>query len=176
MRHGPGNKLLRLMKNNNGNLLNSLNLPDDLKCLSNAQMKILAEEVRGFILDVVSSNGGHLAASLGVVELTLGLLSVMDLPHDRIVWDVGHQSYAHKILTDRRDAFPSLRKSGGISGFPKPSESLYDAFATGHASTAISAALGIARGRDLSGEHYKVAAVVGDGSMGGGMAWEAIND
>ncbi|MEN6581828.1 MAG: 1-deoxy-D-xylulose-5-phosphate synthase [Armatimonadota bacterium] len=164
------------MKNNNGNLLNSLNLPDDLKRLSNAQMKILAEEVRGFILDVVSSNGGHLAASLGVVELTLGLLSVMDLPRDRIVWDVGHQSYAHKILTDRRDAFSSLRKSGGISGFPKPSESLYDAFATGHASTAISAALGIARGRDLSGEHYKVAAVVGDGSMGGGMAWEAIND
>lgn len=156
-------------------LLESLDLPADLKFLSQVQLQRLAAEVRDLIVDVVSSNGGHLAASLGVVELTIGLLSVMDVPNDKIVWDVGHQCYAHKVLTDRRDRFPTVRKMGGLSGFPKPSESPFDCFATGHASTAISAALGMAMARDLAGEHYKVTAVVGDGALGGGMAWEAIN-
>lgn len=156
-------------------LLDSLNLPNDLKGLSPAQMHTLAAEVRDFIVEVVSANGGHLAASLGVVELTIALLSVMDTPDDRIVWDVGHQSYAYKILTDRRDQFAMLRKMGGMSGFPKPSESPFDCFTTGHASTAISAALGMALSRDLAGRRHKVTAVVGDGALGGGMAWEAIN-
>ncbi|MHB9037916.1 MAG: 1-deoxy-D-xylulose-5-phosphate synthase [Armatimonadota bacterium] len=159
-----------------GSLLSSLNLPDDLRRMSNTQMIKLAHEVRASILEVVSANGGHLAPSLGVVELTIGLLSVMDVPQDKLVWDVGHQCYPYKILTDRRDCFHTLRCGGGISGFPKPSESPYDCFATGHASTAISAALGIAQGRDLSGEKHRVAAVVGDGALGGGMAWEAINN
>jgi 1-deoxy-D-xylulose-5-phosphate synthase len=159
-----------------GSLLSSLNLPDDLKHISNIQMRKLAQEVRASILEVVSANGGHLAPSLGVVELTIGLLSVMDVPRDKLVWDVGHQCYPYKILTDRRDCFHTLRCRGGISGFPKPSESPYDCFATGHASTAISAALGMAHGRDLAGQKHRVAAVVGDGALGGGMAWEAINN
>lgn len=159
-----------------GGLLDSLNLPDDLKSMSIAQLTKLAQEVRAYILEVVSTNGGHLAPSLGVVELTIGLLAVMDMPCDKLIWDVGHQCYAHKILTDRRNCFHTLRRGGGISGFPKPSESLYDSFGTGHASTSISAALGIAQGRDLAGEKYRVAAVIGDGALGGGMVWEAINN
>lgn len=157
-------------------LLQSLDLPADLKRLSNEQMRGLSQEVRASIVEVVSSNGGHLAASLGVVELTMALLSVMEPPLDRIIWDVGHQCYAYKLLTDRRDRFHTLRRPGGVSGFPKPEESPYDCFATGHASTAISAALGIAQGRDLAGERYKVTAVVGDGALGGGMVWEGINN
>ena len=156
-------------------LLESLDLPNDLKDLSQVQASRLAAEVRDYIIEVVSANGGHLAASLGVVELTIALLSVMDVPDDKIVWDVGHQCYAHKILTDRRDRFATLRKAGGVSGFPRPSESPYDCFSTGHASTAISAALGMARARDLAGQRHKIVAVVGDGAFGGGMAWEAIN-
>lgn len=159
-----------------GGILSSLTLPGDLKRLSNQEMLKVAEEARDLIIDVVSTNGGHLAPCLGVVELTLALLAVMDVPNDRIIWDVGHQCYAYKLLTDRLDRFHTLRRCGGISGFPKPSESPYDAFATGHASTAISAALGIAHGRDLAGEKYRVTAVVGDGALGGGMAWEAINN
>ncbi|MCE5321785.1 1-deoxy-D-xylulose-5-phosphate synthase [bacterium] len=159
-----------------GSLLGSLDLPTDLRSLSNAQLAKLAQEVRASILEVVSSNGGHLAPSLGVVELTIGLLSVMDVPHDKLIWDVGHQCYPYKILTDRRDSFHTLRQAGGICGFPKPSESDYDSFGTGHASTSISAALGIAQGRDLAGDKYRVAAVVGDGALGGGMVWEAINN
>ena len=157
-------------------LLQSLDLPGDLSRLGHAEVKQLAREVRDLIIEVVSLNGGHLAASLGVVDLTIALLAVMDLPRDRIVWDVGHQCYAYKILTDRRDSFRTLRRVGGISGFPKPSESPFDCFATGHASTAISAALGIAQARDLAGDRFRVAAVVGDGALGGGMAWEAINN
>lgn len=157
-------------------LLESLDLPGDLKQLSVRQMRKLAQEVRELIVEVVSSNGGHLAPCLGVVELTLALLSVMDVPDDKIVWDVGHQCYAYKVLTDRRDRFHTLRQLGGISGFPKPEESPFDCFATGHASTSISAALGIAQARDLAGDKYKVTAVIGDGSLGGGMAWEAINN
>lgn len=159
-----------------GGLLGSLDLPADLKKLSNIQLTKLAQEVRASILEVVSANGGHLAPSLGVVELTIGLLAVMDVPRDKLIWDVGHQCYPYKILTDRRDCFHTLRQGGGISGFPKPSESAYDSFGTGHASTSISAALGIAQGRDLAGEKYRVAAVVGDGALGGGMVWEAINN
>lgn len=157
-------------------LLESLHLPDDLKHLSAGDMRRLAQEVRSMIIKVVSTNGGHLAPSLGVVELTIALLSVMDVPEDKIVWDVGHQCYAYKLLTDRRDRFHTLRKSGGISGFPRPVESCYDAFVTGHASTSISAALGIAQARDLAGDNYKVTAVIGDGALGGGMVWEAINN
>lgn len=157
-------------------LLESLTSPDDIKRFSPSQMRRLATEVRNLIVEVVTTNGGHLAPSLGVVELTLAMLAVMNVPDDKIVWDVGHQCYAYKILTDRRDRFRTLRRQGGISGFPKPSESPYDAFVTGHASTAISAALGIARARDLAGEDYKVTAVVGDGALGGGMCWEAINN
>lgn len=156
-------------------LLESLDLPRDLRNLSQDQTRRLAAEVRDLIVEVVSANGGHLAPSLGVVELTIALLSVMDVPKDRIVWDVGHQSYAHKILTDRRDRFTGLRKARGICGFPKPAESPYDCFVTGHASTAISAALGMALARDMAGEKHKVVAVVGDGALGGGMAWEAVN-
>ena len=156
-------------------LLESLDLPRDLKSLSPEQMRRLAAEVRDLIVEVVSANGGHLAPSLGVVELTIALLSVMDVPEDKIIWDVGHQSYAYKVLTDRRDRFATLRKAGGISGFPKPAESPYDCFVTGHASTAISAALGMALSRDLAGKRHKVVAVVGDGAIGGGMAWEAVN-
>ena len=156
-------------------LLESLDLPNDLKHLSPVQLQRIAAEVRDLIVEVVSTNGGHLAPSLGVVELTIALLSVMDVPNDKIIWDVGHQCYPYKILTDRRDRFNSLRKMGGISGFPKPSESPYDCFSVGHASTAISAALGMALSRDLAGEKHRVTAVVGDGAFGGGMAWEAIN-
>ena len=157
-------------------LLDSLDLPDGLKQLSSKETRKLAHEVRSLIIDVVSSNGGHLAPSLGVVDLTIALLSVFNVPDDKIVWDVGHQCYAYKILTDRLEKFHTLRKLNGISGFPKPEESPYDAFATGHASTAISAALGIAQARDLASERYKVVAVVGDGALGGGMCWEAINN
>ncbi len=156
-------------------LLESLDLPSDIKNLSPVQMDRLAAEVRDLIIEVVSANGGHLAPSLGVVELTIALLGAMNVPDDRIVWDVGHQCYPYKILTDRRDRFSTLRQAGGLSGFPKPSESCYDCFATGHASTAISAALGMARARDLTGQKHRVVAVVGDGALGGGMAWEAIN-
>lgn len=157
-------------------LLETLNSPAELRRLSPAEIDKLAQEVRDLIVDVVSANGGHLAPSLGVVELTLALLSVLNVPRDKIIWDVGHQCYAHKILTDRRNAFRTLRQRGGISGFPKPDESLFDCFATGHASTAISAALGVATARDLAGEHYRVVAVVGDGALGGGMCWEAMNN
>ena len=160
----------------NRTFLDSLNLPDDLKELTYHQQHKLAAEVRDLIVDVVSTNGGHLAPSLGVVELTIALLSVMEMPKDKIIWDVGHQCYAYKVLTDRRDRFSTLRQAGGLSGFPRPQESPYDCFCTGHASTAISAALGMARARDLIGEKHCVTAVVGDGALGGGMAWEALND
>lgn len=156
-------------------VLKSIDLPQGIAGLSASDTERLAREVRDLIIEVVSSNGGHLAPSLGVVELTIALLAVLDTPRDKIIWDVGHQCYAHKILTDRREVFPTIRQAGGISGFPKPEESPHDAFTTGHASTAISAALGIAQGRDLAREDYRVTAVVGDGALGGGMAWEAIN-
>jgi 1-deoxy-D-xylulose-5-phosphate synthase len=158
-----------------GDLLHSLSGPADLKKLSNSQLYELAAEIRHFLLTTVAKTGGHLAPNLGVVELTLALHASFDSPYDQIVWDVGHQSYIHKILTGRLDKFESLRQFNGLSGFPKPEESEHDAFATGHSSTSISAALGLAKGRDLLGQKNKVVAVIGDGSLTGGMAFEALN-
>ncbi len=156
-------------------ILSKINFPSDLKDLRLEDLELLAQEVRDYIVRIVSQTGGHLAPSLGVVELTIALLYVFDPPKDKIVWDVGHQSYVYKILTGRRREFSTLRQRGGISGFPKPSESEYDSFGTGHACTAISAALGMAVGRDLKRENFKVVAVVGDGSLTGGLSWEGLN-
>lgn len=156
-------------------ILDSINSPEDLKKLSYEQLGTLAGELRDYTVRIVSENGGHLASNLGVVELTLALHRVFDSPKDKIIWDVGHQSYIHKIITGRRESFKTLRKFGGISGFPKKAESEHDIFETGHSSTSISAALGIAKARDLSGDNYSVIAVIGDGAMTGGMAFEALN-
>lgn len=156
-------------------ILNSINSPDDLKGLSLKEMNQLAGEIRQYLINCVAHCGGHLAANLGVVELTLALHYVFDTPTDKIIWDVGHQSYIHKILTGRRERMMSLRQYGGISGFPRSDESVYDAFNTGHSSTSISAALGMALARDLKKETNSVAAVIGDGALTGGMAFEALN-
>lgn len=157
-------------------LLESMKFPEDIKCLNTVELKALGEEIREFLIESVSKTGGHLASNLGVVELTLSLFKSFDIEKDKIIWDVGHQSYVHKILTGRKDKFDKLRKKGGISGFPKRNESIYDAFDTGHSSTSISAALGMARARDLKGDDYSVVAVIGDGALTGGMAFEALND
>ncbi len=156
-------------------ILERVDGPADIKGLSRDELESLAREVRAYILETLSPVGGHLASSLGVVELTVALHRVFDSPEDRVVWDVGHQSYPHKILTGRRDAFPSIRQKGGLSGFPKRSESPHDAFGVGHSSTSISAGLGMAVGRDLAGEHRKVVCVIGDGSMTAGLAFEGLN-
>jgi 1-deoxy-D-xylulose-5-phosphate synthase len=156
-------------------LLSKIDSPRDIKKLSVTDLQVLAQEIREFIIHSVGTTGGHLAPSLGVVELTLALHSVLQAPHDKIVWDVGHQAYVHKIITGRRDAFSSLRQHQGISGFPKRNESEYDAFGVGHASTSISAALGMAVARDTQGEKFTVAAIIGDGSLTGGQAFEALN-
>lgn len=156
--------------------LSQIRSPKDLKGMSYEEMEILAREIRQELIETVSVRGGHLASNLGIVELTLALHRVFDTPRDKIVFDVGHQSYVHKLITGRNHTFSSLRTFGGISGFPKRSESEYDVFETGHASTAISAALGLARARDLMGEDYQCIAVVGDGALTGGMCYEAIND
>lgn len=156
-------------------ILEKINSPADLKKLTADEMTLLAEEVRGYMLDVISVNGGHLASSLGVVELTLALHHVFNTPEDKIIWDVGHQAYAHKIITGRREDFRAIRRKGGISGFPKRSESPYDAYDVGHSSTSISLAVGEAVGRDLAGKNHKVVAVIGDGSLTAGMAFEALN-
>ena len=157
-------------------LLDRIHSPQDLKQLPPESLPTLAEEIRELIVHTCSENGGHLAPSLGAVELTLALHTVFDAPRDRIVWDVGHQAYAHKILTGRRERFATLRQHGGISGFPRRVESPYDAFGTAHGSTAISAALGMAAARDLAGEDHHVVAVVGDGAMTGGLAYEGLNN
>ncbi|MCR4693573.1 MAG: 1-deoxy-D-xylulose-5-phosphate synthase [Firmicutes bacterium] len=157
-------------------MLKDIKSPDDIKSLSDSELSTLAFEIRKFLVESVSRTGGHLASNLGVVELTLALHSVFDFSKDRLIWDVGHQSYVHKILTGRMDKFNTLRKFGGISGFPKTAESIYDAFNTGHASTSASAAMGMARARDLSGEKYEVVSVFGDGALTGGMMFEALND
>jgi 1-deoxy-D-xylulose-5-phosphate synthase len=158
-------------------ILKTIQGPADMKILKPEQLIQLSNELRQYIIEVVSSNPGHLGASLGVVELTVALHHVFNAPHDQIIWDVGHQAYGHKILTGRRDVFHTNRKYGGISGFPKPSESKYDAFGVGHASTSISAALGMAAGNDYRGEtDRQVVAVIGDGSLSGGMAYEALNN
>ncbi len=155
--------------------LKNLKSPSDLKRFTISQLGELATEIRQLLLETVSHTGGHLAPNLGVVELTLALHSVFDSPRDQIVWDVGHQSYVHKILTGRAGQFGSLRQYQGLSGFPKPDESPHDAFGTGHSSTSISAALGFAKARDLRGGNEKVIAVIGDGSLTGGLAFEGLN-
>lgn len=157
-------------------ILERINYPEDLKPLSLKDKEILAEEIREKILDTVSETGGHLASNLGVVELTIALHSVFNTPLDKIIWDVGHQSYVHKILTGRKNKLSTLRKMDGIAGFPKTCESVYDNFNTGHSSTSISVGLGMARARDIKGENNKVIAVIGDGALTGGMALEALND
>ncbi len=157
-------------------LLGRIDSPDDVKGLSSNGRKILARELREFIIESVSQTGGHLAPSLGVVELTIALLSLYSPPFDKIVWDVGHQAYSYKILTGRRDRFNTLRQLGGISGFPKRSENECDCFGVGHASTSIGAALGMATARDIAGEDYKVVAVIGDGALSGGLAFEGLNN
>jgi len=157
------------------NLLEQINSPEDLKKLSPDKLPQLAEELREFIIKTVSKTGGHLSSNLGTIELTIALHYIFDAPKDKIIWDVGHQAYAHKILTGRREVFHTLRQYQGISGFLRREESIYDAYNAGHASTAISAALGMAEARDMKKEDFKVVAVVGDGSLSGGIAFEALN-
>ncbi|WP_371370793.1 1-deoxy-D-xylulose-5-phosphate synthase [Sporomusa aerivorans] len=157
------------------NLLQNIHSPQDLKNLSFAQLEKLAGEIRELLIHTVAANGGHLAPNLGVVELTLALHKMFDSPNDKFVWDVGHQAYVHKILTGRRENFGTLRTAGGICGFPKRCESVHDAFGAGHSSTSISSALGIAIARDMTGAKYNVVAIIGDGSLTGGQAYEALN-
>jgi len=156
-------------------ILSTIDSPADLKKLSADQLVQLASEIRGKIIETVAKTGGHLAPSLGVVELSIALHYVFDAPKDKIIWDVGHQSYAHKLITGRRDRFETLRTYGGISGFPKRDESPYDTFDTGHSSTSISVGLGISRAKALKGEKAKVVSVIGDGSTTAGMAFEGLN-
>lgn len=156
--------------------LENYNFPEDLKTMNNHQMELLAAEIREFLIDHISKTGGHLASNLGVVELTIALHRVFDSPKDKIIWDVGHQSYVHKILTGRADQFDRLRMTGGMSGFPKMCESEHDVYQTGHSSTSISAAAGMAAARDIRHEDYSVIAVIGDGSLTGGMVYEAMNN
>ncbi|UCC69358.1 MAG: 1-deoxy-D-xylulose-5-phosphate synthase [Armatimonadota bacterium] len=156
-------------------LLDKINGPADVKALEREELGELAQEIRFRMINIVSRTGGHLAASLGAVELAVALHYVLESPKDKIIWDVGHQAYAHKLLTGRGNRFDTLRQAGGVSGFPRRSESEHDAFDTGHGSTAIAAGVGMAKARDLAGEDYVVAAVVGDGAMSGGMAFEALN-
>ena len=157
-------------------LLDKINEPNDIKKLDSSDYDILAKEIREFLIEKISVTGGHLGSNLGTVELTMALHLALDLPEDKIVWDVGHQSYTHKLLTGRRDGFDNLRKHGGMSGFPKRKESNCDAFDTGHSSTSISAALGLAKARDIQGKDNRIVAVIGDGSLTGGMAYEALNN
>ena len=157
-------------------VLDRVNYPEDLKKLNIEEKKELAEEIRNLVVETVSNTGGHLASNLGVVELTIAMHSVFNTPEDKIVWDVGHQTYVHKILTGRKDKISTLRQMDGLAGFPKTNESKYDSFNTGHSSTSISIALGMARSRDIKGEKNKIIAVIGDGALTGGMALEALND
>jgi 1-deoxy-D-xylulose-5-phosphate synthase len=157
-------------------ILDRVTDPSVLRTLSPAERTQLAQEVRDFLIDTCSATGGHIGAGLGVVELTIALHTAFETPRDQLVWDVGHQGYPHKVLTGRKDRMHTLRQEGGISGFLKRTESEYDAFGAGHAATSISAALGIAAGRDLNGEDFKVAAIIGDGSLGSGLAYEALNN
>ena len=157
-------------------ILDDFNNINAVKEMPIKELYAFAEEIRNFLIEKVSKTGGHLASNLGVVELTLSLYNVFDLDKDKVIWDVGHQSYVHKILTARKDKFDTLRSFGGLSGFPKREESKYDVFETGHSSTSISAAIGMARARDLKGDDYDVVTVIGDGALTGGMAFEALND
>ena len=155
--------------------IEKINKINDVKSLTLPEKIQLADEIRCYLLKIVSQNGGHLASNLGIVELTIALESIFDVTKDKIIWDVGHQCYVHKILTGRKDKLRTLRTFKGISGFPKTAESYTDVFNTGHSSTSISAAMGISCGRDLKGDNEKVIAVIGDGALTGGMALEALN-
>jgi 1-deoxy-D-xylulose-5-phosphate synthase len=157
-------------------LLETIDSPDDLRKLERGQLPQLTDELRAFLIESVSKTGGHLSSNLGTVELTVALHYIYNTPEDRLVWDVGHQTYAHKILTGRRAAMSGLRMAHGISGFPKRNESPYDAFGTGHSSTSISAALGMAVAARLAGKDNRSVAIIGDGAMTGGMAFEALNN
>ncbi len=159
-----------------GNLLDQIHQPNDIKKIPEGQLPLLAKEIRRLILATTSKNGGHLASSLGTVELTMALHRCMNFPEDKLIWDVGHQSYTHKILTGRKEQFSTLRTYGGISGFPKRAESLCDAFDTGHSSTSVSVAAGMAKARDLRGTSERVVAVIGDGALSGGLAYEGLNN
>ncbi|MGN0341329.1 MAG: 1-deoxy-D-xylulose-5-phosphate synthase [Roseburia sp.] len=157
-------------------ILEKINRENDIKNLETSELTTLADEIREFLIEKISVNGGHLASNLGVVELTIALHLCLDFPQDKLIWDVGHQSYTHKLLTGRRDGFDVLRKYGGMSGFPKRHESDCDVFETGHSSTSISAGLGYAMAREVTGEEYRVVSVLGDGALTGGMAFEALNN
>ena len=156
--------------------LKQFQFPEDLKEMDYDELELLSYEIRDFLIEKVSKTGGHLSSNLGAVELTIALHRCFDTPKDKIIWDVGHQTYVHKILTGRADGFDSLRKYGGMSGFPKQRDSEYDLFDTGHSSTSLSLGLGLAAARDLSGEDYEVVSVIGDGAMTGGLAFEALNN
>lgn len=157
-------------------LLNKIENPNDIKKINKDEYKLLAQEIRRFLIEKISVTGGHLGSNLGAVELTMALHLALNLPEDKIIWDVGHQSYTHKLLTGRKEGFDGLRQFGGMSGFPKRKESSFDAFDTGHSSTSISAGLGLVKARDLKGEKNTVVSVIGDGSLTGGMAYEALNN
>ena len=157
-------------------ILKHIHSTEDIKNLNEKELNQLCKELRRFLLQKVSKTGGHLASNLGIVELTVALEYCFHLPEDKIVWDVGHQAYIHKMLTGRKEGFDHLRQLDGLSGFPKPTESDCDAFAAGHSSTSISAAFGLAKARDLTGGKEHVIAVIGDGSMTGGLAYEALNN
>jgi 1-deoxy-D-xylulose-5-phosphate synthase len=157
-------------------ILDTIDRPEQLKSLSRSELEQLASEIRLEIIQTVALRGGHLAPNLGTVELTLALHIAFDAPRDKLVWDIGHQAYPHKLITGRRDRFATIKQLGGLSGYLRRDESLYDAFGASHASTSISAALGMATARDLKGESFKVVAIIGDGALTGGMALEAINN
>ena len=157
-------------------ILERIQKANDIKKLNWAELDVLAAEIRQFLVENISKTGGHLASNLGVVELTMAMHLAFSLPKDKMIWDVGHQSYTHKILTGRKDGFKHLRQFGGMSGFPKRKESNCDAFDTGHSSTSISAGLGYVEAREILGEDYRVVSVIGDGSLTGGMAYEALNN
>ncbi|MEJ2118601.1 MAG: 1-deoxy-D-xylulose-5-phosphate synthase N-terminal domain-containing protein, partial [Alphaproteobacteria bacterium] len=157
-------------------LLDQIETPEDLRKFSEKDLPQIATELRKEMINVVSSTGGHLGAGLGVVELTIALHNLFDTPNDKLIWDVGHQCYPHKILTGRRERMHTLRQGGGLSGFTRRAESEYDPFGAGHSSTSISAGLGMAVARDMKGEEHKVVAVIGDGALSAGLAYEAMNN
>ena len=157
-------------------VLEKIQKANDIKKLKPEELEVLAQEIRDFLIEKISVTGGHLASNLGVVELTMAMHLIFDLPEDKIIWDVGHQAYTHKLLTGRKAGFDDLRKYGGMSGFPKRKESDCDAFDTGHSSTSISAGLGYVEAREILGQDHKVISVIGDGAMTGGMAYEALNN
>ena len=157
-------------------VLEKIQKANDIKNLEPEELEVLAKEIRSFLIEKISCTGGHLASNLGVVELTMALHLALDFPEDKLIWDVGHQAYTHKLLTGRKAGFDDLRKYGGMSGFPKRKESECDAFDTGHSSTSISAGLGYVAARDIQKQEYHVVSVIGDGSLTGGMAYEALNN